>query len=400
MKVGGVLLFSMLLCVLAVADLPATESHVTWVAEEALDVDFDGDGRAGFGDFVLFARSFNTREGDAGFEPTMDLNADGTVDFQDFAAFAAAFGKEIDPRPTTGYLVYVADPADNSLTAFDYDTHLLADYIPFRLPSGLKLSGDEASIYVSEAFGLYVLNAAHEVIYTVPTEAEGRIELSPDGAFAYVAERRKSVLRVIDLAARAVVDTLTVGRVPVDMDITPDGKRLYVVNLDSRDVVVVDLERRQVVGRIDLGAPPGEIEITADGRRAYVTNPSRGVITVLNLETDRVVGAIQVDGESTDGLAFSPDMEILYVSSDGWLLAVDVMRNLITRSLELADETSVVGVSPDGSRAYVATFQRQGGGPGLVAVDLDSWRILGRMRGVAFPVEIQFRRVLQGEAAR
>ena len=172
------------------------------------------------------------------------------------------------------------------------------------------------------------------------------------------------------------------------------------MNLDSRDVAVVDLKNRQVVDRIDLGAPPGEIGITGDGRRAYVTNPDRGVISVLNLETGRVVGAIQVDGESTNGLAFSPDMETLYVSSDGWLLAVDVRRNLITRSLKLANRTSVVGVSPDGSRAYVGTYQNQGGGPSLVAVDLDGWTILGRMRGVAFPVEIQFRRILQGEGAR
>ncbi|MDP6776934.1 MAG: beta-propeller fold lactonase family protein, partial [Candidatus Latescibacteria bacterium] len=281
----------------------------------------------------------------------------------------------------------------NSLTAFDYDTHLLTDYIPLRLPSGLKLSRDEASLFVSEAFGLYVLNTDHEVIYTVPTEAEGRVELSPDEAFAYVAERRTNVLRVIDLAAREVVDTLTVGSVPVDIGVTPDGKRLYVLNLDSRDIAVVDLERRQVVDRIDFGSVPQEIAITADGRRAYVTDSFRGVISVLNLETNKVVGGIQVDGENTNGLAFSPDGEALYVSSDGWLLDLDVKRNLVRRSLELADETSIVGISPDGARAYVGTFQRQGGGPGLAAVDLDGWRILGRMRGISFPVEIQFRRI-------
>ena len=51
--------------------------------------DFDNDGEVGFGDFVVFARAFNTDN------PTFDLNGNGLVDFPDFLEFARHFGKRV-----------------------------------------------------------------------------------------------------------------------------------------------------------------------------------------------------------------------------------------------------------------------------------------------------------------
>ncbi len=393
-------LFFLFLCMLSVQDLQAQGSRIFWVAEGPMASDFDGDGEVGFKDFVLFSHTFNTRSGEPGFNARMDLNGDGTIDFQDFISFSAAYGnREPDEPEQMGYAVYVADFPDNSVGVFDFDTHLLIDYLPFRGPGSIRVSQDQKSIYVSEVFGLFALDTKHEAVFTVPTNSQGRIELSRDGKLAYVTEERTDRLRIVDLVARATVDTIAVGERPVGLDLAPDGKKLYVINTDSRDVSVVDLERREVVGRIVIGARPAEVGVTADGLRAYVANLDRGVISVLDLVSDRVVGAIQLDGSGAQGLTFSPDGKTLYVVSDGLLLAIDVKRNLISKRLRVGDATSTVGVSPDGSRAYVGTLLQQEGGPGLTAVDLVNWRILGRMRGFDFPVEIQFRRVsARGEA--
>ena len=80
-------------------------------------------------------------------------------------------------------------------------------------------------------------------------------------------------------------------------------------------------------------------------------------------------------------------------------MALDTERNLILNSLLLGDATSTLGVSPDGKRAYVGSLVAAQGGSGLTVVDLDSWEILGRMRGFQFPLEIVFRR-LGGTAAK
>ncbi|MDA0709332.1 MAG: M20/M25/M40 family metallo-hydrolase [bacterium] len=50
--------------------------------------DFDGDGRVGFADFLLFARAFQAQEAAGRF----DLDRDGRVGFGDFLVFASAFG--------------------------------------------------------------------------------------------------------------------------------------------------------------------------------------------------------------------------------------------------------------------------------------------------------------------
>ena len=50
-------------------------------------VDFDGDGRVGFPDFLMFARAYD------GADLRFDLNGSGQVDFPDFLIFARNFGR-------------------------------------------------------------------------------------------------------------------------------------------------------------------------------------------------------------------------------------------------------------------------------------------------------------------
>ena len=63
------------------------------------------------------------------------------------------------------------------------------------------------------------------------------------------------------------------------------------------------------------------------------------------------------------------------------------------RTLRVADQSTVLGISPDGARAYVTTFTQQAGGPALVVVDLTNWQVLGALRGVLFPRQIAFRTI-------
>ncbi|MGA1197848.1 MAG: hypothetical protein ACO36I_15270, partial [Candidatus Latescibacterota bacterium] len=67
--------------------------------------------------------------------------------------------------------------------------------------------------------------------------------------------------------------------------------------------------------------------------------------------------------------------------------------NLILRTLRIADDSSVLGLTPDGKKAYVATFSQLAGGPAVTVIDLASWKILGLIRGVFFPRQIAFRKL-------
>ncbi len=55
--------------------------------------DFDGDGRIGISDFLLFVEVFGTQIGQENFEPKFDLDSDGTVGISDFLIFLNSFGK-------------------------------------------------------------------------------------------------------------------------------------------------------------------------------------------------------------------------------------------------------------------------------------------------------------------
>ena len=370
------------------------QGPVRWQAEALTAADFNSDGLIGFADFILFVSTYNSRSGDATFNARMDLNGDGTIDFSDFVTFSGVYGSRAALQPPDAeFAVYVVNPVDGTVPVFDTESHLIYDVLPFRGPTGMRITNDERLIYVSEGFGLFVLNPQHEVVYSVPTNAHGRIALSPDERVVYVTQENLDVLLVIDVETRAVTDTIGVGRVPVDIAITPDGKKLYVVNAFSRDITVIDPEAGQVTGTIEIGAVPAEIAVTKDGRRAYVSNLDRGVISVLDLASDLVVGGIQLPGEASRGLALSPDGETLFVGAEGLLLAISVSRNLISKSLAVGNGTAALGILPDGTRAYVGTVDIQRGGAGLTVVDLVNWQVMGRLLGISFTAQVGFRRV-------
>ena len=386
--------FCAVLCVLMVSNGGLwAESQVFFVANGPMASDFDGDGAVAFADFLYFVNHFNRNAESAGYDPHTDLNEDGVTNFSDFLALSAAYGQtqaQVEPSGDR-YIIYVADSDDSSVMALDFDSHLLLDYMPYRGPGGVMVSADQQAIYVAEVFGFFKMDTRHQVQFSVPVESRGKAVLSLDQTRAYVSDQVRDMVRVVDVVNGVAVDSILVGNRPIDLALSPDGATLYVVNQTDQNVVVVDLATATVTHRITIGAIPGEIVITGNGTRAYVTNLTRGLISVLDLDANRVVGQIQLDQEACFGAELSPDGTVMYVSARGALLAVDVQRNLIVRTLALGNNSTVLGISPDGSRAYVTTLVQQAGGPGLTVVDLNAWAILGRVRGVSFPREIAFR---------
>ena len=396
--------FRVVLCVLMVLNGGHlwAESQVFFVANGPMASDFDGDGAVTFADFLFFANHFDGDAESAGYDPKTDLNEDGVTNSSDFLAFSVAYGQmqaQVEPSGDR-YIIYVADSEDSSVMALDFDSHLVLDYLPYRGPGGVMVSADQQAIYVAEVFGFFKMDARHQVAFSVPVESRGKAVLSLDQTRAYVTDQVRDMVRVVDVVNGVAVDSILVGNRPIDLALSPDGATLYVVNQTDQNVVVVDLATATVTHRITIGAFPGEIVITGNGTRAYVTNLTRGLISVLDLDTHRVVGHIQLDQEACFGAELSPDGALLYVSAAGALLAIDVQRNLIVRTLNLGNNSTVLGISPDGSRAYVTTLVRQAGGPGLTVVDLNAWAILGRIRGFLFPREIAFRTAPRGTASQ
>jgi DNA-binding beta-propeller fold protein YncE len=357
----------------------------------SLTSDFDNDGAVGFGDFLVFVNRFGSVVGEATFEVRFDLDTNGIVNFSDFLLFADSFGTTSTPPLTTPDLaLYVLDPGTSSIEVYNFKNHLAQSFLPFRNPGSFKISADHERMYVYEQFGLFVLNDAHQVLFSVPGTASGQLVLHPDETFAYAAEITNDLIRVIDLNAQAVVDTIAVGNRPGKMAVSQDGRWLYVAN--ASDISVVDLNQNTEVLRLDIDGSLNAIVIDPTGSRAYYSVTNRATVGVLDVGTNTIVGEIQLEGDDVNDIKLSPDGSRLYVNTTRALVELNVSRNLVVRSLEFAAGTSTIGITPDGLFAYVGSLEPLIFDPVVAVINLTQWRLIGRIRGFTFPAEIGFRR--------
>ena len=81
---------------------PALAAEIPVSADEEATPDFDGDGKVGFSDFILFAAVFGSSRGDAGYEARYDLDGDSAIGFGDFLIFASSFGKDVPSSDSGG----------------------------------------------------------------------------------------------------------------------------------------------------------------------------------------------------------------------------------------------------------------------------------------------------------
>ena len=54
------------------------------IANTTHPADFDGDGIAGFSDFLAFVEKFGSRQGDETYQVKYDLDGNGVIEFSDF----------------------------------------------------------------------------------------------------------------------------------------------------------------------------------------------------------------------------------------------------------------------------------------------------------------------------
>ncbi|MES2640292.1 MAG: hypothetical protein V4850_12435 [Myxococcota bacterium] len=145
------------------------------------------------------------------------------------------------------------DPADGVLSFNEVSLVNLATGIhtPMAVgfnPHGVKWSVDGTlAVVVSDAsLALVDLTAGTLAPRFVPIEEDPmdapvaeEVELSPDGAFAFVRQFGATDLVVVDLVAGAV-DRVPIGENPTDMDLSPDGERISVVARGAREVWTFD----------------------------------------------------------------------------------------------------------------------------------------------------------------
>jgi len=125
-------------------------------------------------------------------------------------------------------------------------------------------------------------------VIPVPGDLPEGIDLSPDGRELWTATRNDGSVSIIDVATRAVVETLDLGMQDANrLKFTPDG-RVLIIDGEAASLVVMDARTRTVIRRVPLGATDtgdGAVLVTPDGARAYLGLRAADRVAVLDLTT-------------------------------------------------------------------------------------------------------------------
>jgi YVTN family beta-propeller protein len=143
-----------------------------------------------------------------------------------------------------------------------------------------------------------------ETVVKVGNGSEG-FDISPDGKEVWVANSQDGTISIIDLATKAVTQTLAVDVQGANrLKFTLDGKLALVSTLGGPDLTIVDTASRKVIKRLPIGSGAAGILIEPGGARAFVACSPDDYVAVIDLKTLTVAGKIDAGGEP-DGLAWA-----------------------------------------------------------------------------------------------
>jgi len=107
------------------------------------------------------------------------------------------------------------------------------------------------------------------------------VAVTPNGAYAYVANYASGSVSVLSTATNTVTATVTVVSKPTgsictclsgDLAVTPNGGYAYVANSGGTTVSVITMATNTVTATVTVGSEPVGVAVTPNGAYAYVTN--------------------------------------------------------------------------------------------------------------------------------
>ncbi len=244
---------------------------------------------------------------------------------------------------------------------------------------------------------------AGKMIATVPEDGVTGHEVvaAPDGKRAFVpifgnagvgrAGTDGQLIRVIDLAQRAVVGTVDLGKGmrPHCAVIGPKNGLLYVTTELENAVTVIDPQTLKVVGSV----PTGQIEshmlaISSDGQRGYTANVKPGTVSVLDLEAKKTLAIIPVC-KTTQRISLSTDDHWIFTADQNQprLAVIDTQTNGVRQWIEMPATGYGSAPTPDGKWLVIALPK-----PNQVAViDLTTMKVAKTITVPKVPQEVVVR---------
>lgn len=193
------------------------------------------------------------------------------------------------------------------------------------------------------------------------------LQTDPVRGFVYAADWTENQVQVIDTQRDKIVATIPVGSKPINLEMDPDHSLLYVALEGADAVAVVDPDQYTVLRRLELPFEPWYLAVTGD-ERVFVgpLDPSDGT----SIAVDAVTG-VQLHDFTGGGFSSRPVGEIVSVGDSVVVIArsqylykfdiTDRQQATLQFPAVEIDELDLTGrqmeASPDGTKIYVSGRQ-------------------------------------------
>ncbi len=168
-----------------------------------------------------------------------------------------------------GKTVYVASEAANLVHVINFENmEVRADVFVGTRPRRFALTPDEKELWVSAELAgeVDIIDTASntligDILFLPPGFRREQVTpvdllITRDGTTAYVALGRANHVAVVDVARRAILEYILVGKRPWGLALTRDESRLYVANGLSDDISIIDTKSRRVLKSVPVGMVP------------------------------------------------------------------------------------------------------------------------------------------------
>ena len=209
------------------------------------------------------------------------------------------------------------------------------------------------------------------------------VTFSRDGKRAYVSDDGTNQLIAFDVATRAELGRVLVGRRPSYIGMSTDDRRVFVANTNDHTVSVVDALTMSVSGTIAVGSIPYGLTVVPQSGEVFVALAGEGAIAVLDKTGTQVISRIAVgNNPQTLALLGSGRRAYVTVQSPGTVIEIDTQSHAVLRQLFVVDNAGFIAASADGRSLYIAEASPGGR---VRTVDLASWRVVADLGTGHYP---------------
>ncbi len=184
---------------------------------------------------------------------------------------------------------------------------------------------------------------------------------------------------VLPIENGAPMHPIQVGGPQGPMAFSARTDRLYVAGL-SPELSVIDPRRLTVVRTIQLASPASDVVYVPAVHAVVAAEPLAGVVEIISSTPGANLRGVRVGRFPTE-LVPGTGADVYALGATGELAEISLPAGRVIKSMSLGrGQFSGLVVNPRTATGYMLQTRPGGGGDAVVAVDLTSWRVIGRLK--------------------